>query len=756
MWTHFVKSSFSIQSKQLNSFDKRFHKKRNDYKRFNHDQNQEQSQEDNKKKGFFQRPKVRKISYLLLGSFLLGSSYLGYQIYQEKKEAIVQQRVLKSLDKYLTVIDSREKMISKMKGVEFDLIVVGGGVTGAGVALDAATRGLKVALVEKNDFGAATSSRSTKLIHGGVRYLEKAFWDLDYGQYALVQEALNERSVLLKNTRHLSSQLPILLPIKSWIKVPYFWAGSKAYDLIAGSQGLEPSYYVSKERALELFPVLNPDSVSAGAMVYHDGTTNDSRLVLSLIQTAASFGAKVANYVSADSFIRDDDGKITGIVAKDELSGESFSVRAKGVISCTGPFTDEIRKIDDPNCGKLVVPSAGVHIVLPAYYSPANMGLLDPETSDGRVIFFLPWYNYTIAGTTDTPSDVSLDPVPLETDIHFILNEVSKLIDPSIKVRRGDVKAAWSGIRPLVLDPSKQDTQSLSRTHVISETDSNLLLVSGGKLTTYRKMAEEAVDHAIELFDLDPDHKKALTEYIPVIGSRGWNAKANIKLIHKFGLSNKTAAHLSTSYGTRSEEVMNIANSTGLTERFISDLPLIEGEVLYSVEREFAQRAVDFIARRSRIAFVDAQKASEVLPRVIEIMGDALNWSPERRVDEEELAKEFLVTMGLPKNSEKIQNAFEEMELIQLREAFYQSDFGHHGVIPASEVLHAFSRIGVTLDFDYRDILDGDFVSYQTFLEIAQRCKERGDLHIANVPKIPHSLTQYRNSSEVVRSGGGF
>lgn len=335
---------------------------------------------------------------------------------------------------------------------EYDLLVIGGGATGSGIALDAATRGLKVALVERDDFSSGTSSRSTKLVHGGVRYLEKAVWNLDYGQYQLVKEALRERRSFLYTAPHLSTSLPIMLPIQKYWQAPYFWAGTKAYDLLAGSQGLESSYFLTKNAALESFPLLKKDDI-VGALVYYDGQHNDSRMNVALATTAAHYGATMVNHLEVTALEKDASGKICGARVKDlipERDGsvehsEEFVVRAKGVINATGPFADAIQRMDEPTQTDIVAPSSGVHLVLPGHLCPKNMGLLDPQTSDGRVMFFLPWQGNVIAGTTDAPCSVSRNPVPTEADITWILNEVRKYLTPDVQIRREDVLAAWSG-----------------------------------------------------------------------------------------------------------------------------------------------------------------------------------------------------------------------------------------------------------------------------------------------------------------------
>ena len=408
--------------------------------------------------------------------------------------------------KALLPLLSREEHLKNLRTEEFDVLVIGGGATGSGCALDAATRGLKTAMVEADDFSSGTSSRSTKLIHGGLRYLQKAIMKLDYEQYKMVKEALHERGNLLDIAPHLSFPLPIMLPVYKLWQLPYYWAGIKAYDIVSGSQCLKSSFIMSKERALEMFPMLKRDKLK-GAIVYYDGSHNDARMCISLAITAARHGATVANHVKVTALVKDDQGKLMGAKMKDEVSGEEFVAKAKSIINATGPFTDAIRKMDNQEVKEICCPSAGVHIILPDYYSPANMGLIDPETSDGRVIFLLPWLNHTIAGTTDTPCDVTFNPSPSEKDISFILNEVKSYLSPDVTVRRGDVLSAWSGIRPLVKDPNKEDTQSLVRNHVIHVSPSGLVTIAGGKWTTYRSMAMETIDAAVQASALQPKNE---------------------------------------------------------------------------------------------------------------------------------------------------------------------------------------------------------------------------------------------------------
>jgi len=583
-------------------------------------------------------------------------------------------------------IKSRADQISDLKksstpsGEVYDLLVIGAGATGTGIALDAATRGLKVAMVERDDFSSGTSSKSTKLVHGGVRYLEKAVWNLDYNQYQLVKEALRERKSFLYTAPHLSTWLPIMLPLQKWWQAPYFWAGTKFYDFLAGSEGIESSYFLPRSKALDAFPMLRKDNL-IGALVYYDGQHNDSRMNVSLGMTATLYGATTVNHMEVTGLEKDASGKITGARVRDLVSlkngdaSEDFTIKAKGVINATGPFADAIQQMDEPGQREIVAPSLGVHVVLPGYLSPQNMGLIDPSTSDGRVIFFLPWQGNTIAGTTDAPCSISQNPVAGEKDIQWILDEIRTYLTPDIEVQRSDILAAWSGIRPLMRDPHSKNTESLVRSHLVTVSKSGLLTCAGGKWTTYRQMAEDAVDKAIDTFKLqtkpisyvadisgingvDPSvsllNGTCQTHHIRLLGAHGYSTTLFINLVQHFGIETEVAKHLASDYGDRAWDVAALASPVENSpfplrgQRLSPQYPFIDGEVRYAVRSEYAQTAVDVLARRTRLSFLNAQAALQALPRVIDIMGDELKWSSARRESEWKDTVSFLESMGLP------------------------------------------------------------------------------------------------------------
>ncbi|KAJ1877840.1 mitochondrial glycerol-3-phosphate dehydrogenase, partial [Kickxella alabastrina] len=388
-----------------------------------------------------------------------------------------------------------------------------------------------------------------------------------------------------------------------------------------------------------------------GSLVYFDGQHNDARMNAALAVTAAAHGAVVANHVEVTSLIKDTvDGieRVRGAMVRDNETGEEWAVKARSVINATGPFSDAILKMDDPTMADIVAPSSGVHLVLPSYFSPKNMGMLDPATTDGRVVFFLPWEGGVVAGTTDTLCSVEADPKPSEKEIEWILSEIRRFLSPDVKIRRGDVLAAWSGIRPLVRDPKAANTKDLVRNHMIHESDSGLITIAGGKWTTYREMAKETIDHAISLHSLKP-LRDCQTENVRLIGSHAWSDTMFIKLVQNFGIDLEVAKHLAHNYGDRAWAVCALADHAGVQSQRIHPLyPFVDAEVRYAVQYEYALSAVDVIARRMRLAFLDAQAARESIPRVIELMAAELKWDDKRKAKEARKALVFLTTMGLP------------------------------------------------------------------------------------------------------------
>nr|XP_023698636.1 glycerol-3-phosphate dehydrogenase, mitochondrial isoform X1 [Paramormyrops kingsleyae] len=715
----------------------------------------------------------------LIGGGVLAALYGYSQLseYRKKQARLAQVEAAEQVQMaFQDELPSRQAQLSTLKNAdEFDVLVIGGGATGSGCALDAVTRNLKTALVERNDFSSGTSSRSTKLIHGGVRYLQKAILKLDYEQYTMVKEALHERSNLLEIAPHLSAPLPIMLPVYKWWQLPYYWLGIKLYDLVAGTQCLKGSYVLSKTKALEHFPMLKRDKL-VGAIVYYDGQHNDARMNLAIALTAARYGAAIANYTEVVRLLKTADvctGKqrVCGARCRDVITGQEFDVRAKCVINATGPFTDSVRKMDDQKNPNICQPSAGVHIVIPGYYSPDNMGLLDPATSDGRVIFFLPWEKMTIAGTTDTPTDVTAHPIPREEDINFILTEVRNYLSPDVEVRRGDVLAAWSGIRPLVTDPNSKDTQSICRNHIVNISDSGLVTIAGGKWTTYRSMATETLDAAVKAHDLGGGPSQ--TVGLMLEGAKDWSPTTYIRLVQDYGLEVEVAKHLTATYGGRAFEVAKMAQVTGkrwpiVGKRLVSEFPYIESEVQYAI-KEYACTTIDVIARRTRLGFLNVQAADEALPRIVEIMGKQLRWSEQKKREELAAAKQFLHhEMGYKAKSEQLTNmseiALTSAEVDRYKKRFHKFDKENKGFITTVDVQQVLESISIQIDentlheiLNEVDLNKNGQIELNEFLQLMSAVQKGqvSDSRLAILMKTVEESLEQREPVSVDRSGGG-
>ncbi|KAG9472583.1 hypothetical protein GDO78_018550 [Eleutherodactylus coqui] len=715
---------------------------------------------------------------LFLGGGAVAAVYGLSQLTNKKKKSIITHvqaaEPVKTTNQH--ELPSREAQLLSLENMkEFDVLVIGGGATGCGCALDAVTRGLKTALVERDDFSSGTSSRSTKLIHGGVRYLQKAIMKLDVEQYRLVKEALHERANLLEIAPHLSAPLPIMLPVYKWWQLPYYWVGIKAYDLVAGSQCLKGSYVLSKSKALELFPMLQKDRL-VGAIVYYDGQHNDARMNLAIALTAARYGAATANYTEVVGLLKKTDPqtgteRVCGARCRDVLTGQAFDVRAKCVINATGPFTDSVRKMDNQETLKICQPSAGVHIVMPGYYSPDNMGLLDPATSDGRVIFFLPWEKMTIAGTTDTPTEITHHPIPTEEDINFILTEVRNYLSSDVEVRRGDVLAAWSGIRPLVTNPNSANTQSISRNHVVDVSETGLVTIAGGKWTTYRSMAEDTLDAAIKSHNLNAGPCKTVGLFLE--GGKDWAPTLYIRLVQDYGLESEVAQHLATTYGDKAFEVAKLAKVTGrrwpiVGKRLVSEFPYIEAEVKYAL-REYACTAVDIISRRTRLAFLNVQAAEEALPRIVDIMGKELNWKDQKKKEELETAKQFLYyEMGYKARSEQLTDQSEinlsPSDIDRYKKRFHKFDKDKKGFITILDVQRVLENINVQMDpknlheiLNEVDLNKNGQVELNEFLQLMSAIQKgfvSGSRLAILMKSVEENLDQ-REAIPVDRSGGG-
>ena len=531
---------------------------------------------------------------------------------------------------------NREAQLAQLEKTAFDILVIGGGATGAGIALDAVSRGLKVACVEQDDFASGTSSRSTKLIHGGVRYLERAVLDLDRGQYALVKEALQERAILLKLAPHLTRFLALLTPLYHRTEVPYYYAGLKMYDWLAGDQEVPASRYVSAQEAVHQCPMLKSEGLRGG-VVYYDGQFDDARMALSILLRATELGATAVNHLSVTA-LRKKAGKVIGVTVEDRFTHVTYQVDAKAVINATGPMADAIRHMDDPKAPHLLKASSGTHIILDKRFSAKEMGLLIPKTEDDRVLFLLPWLGHTLVGTTDNPAPVEANPRASEEDVDYILRQISSYIET--KVTRKDILAKWCGLRPLIQAQPGTSTAKISREHAVETSKSGLVTIAGGKWTTYRRMAIDAVDEAVASASLKPK-SPSQTETIFLAGGANYALGFADELHEKYGWNMATCKYLNRAYGDRSALVAEIAVD-GFGASLVEGSPYLEAEVVYGARYESARTSYDVLARRLRLSFLDHKGAIAALPRVSELLAKELGWDADRRAADKKNALSLL------------------------------------------------------------------------------------------------------------------
>ncbi|BCU78730.1 glycerol-3-phosphate dehydrogenase/oxidase [Luteolibacter sp. LG18] len=479
---------------------------------------------------------------------------------------------------------NRERMLEQARvRAEWDLLVIGGGATGMGIAVDAATRGYEVLLLEQHDFGKGTSSRSTKLVHGGVRYLEQ-------GNVALVMEALKERGLLRKNAPHLVHELPFVVPSYTWWEGPFYGIGLKVYQMLSGKLGFGTSRFISKEETLERLPNVNPDGLRGG-VIYYDGQFDDTRLLIHLAMTAAEQGAVLLNYAKVTALEKGDDDLVHGVRWLDQETGESHVARAKVVVNATGPFTDGVRGLAGETAEPMISPSQGAHLVLDRSFLPGATAIMVPHTSDGRVMFAIPWHGRTLLGTTDVAvEEAALEPVAMEEEIGFMLTTAALYLHK--KPTRDDVLSVFAGIRPLVKGGVGKNTAALSRDHTLHLDANGLLSVTGGKWTTYRHMAEDAVNHAATLGDLP--ERPCVTK---TTNLHGYHPHA-----HDLG-------DLAV-YGTDAAAIQRLIDEEPELGRRLDDaLPYLAAEVVWAARSEMARTVEDVLARRTRALFLDARAA---------------------------------------------------------------------------------------------------------------------------------------------------
>ena len=491
---------------------------------------------------------------------------------------------------------------------QYDLAVIGGGATGLGVALDAAARGFSVVLVDSHDFAKGTSSRATKLVHGGVRYLAQ-------GNIALVREALHERTTLLHNAPHLAQPLPFVMPSYRFWEMPFYGMGLMMYDALAGKAGLGATQFLGRARTLECLPTARAEGLKGGVK-YWDGQFDDARLALALARTAASLGALVVNYCPARALVHEA-GKVAGFVCEDADSGQRFQVRARAVVNATGVWVDTLRQMDGDAVGRpvkpIVAPSQGVHIVVDREFLPSDHALMVPKTADGRVLFAVPWLGKLILGTTDSPrQDVVREPEPFREEVRFILEESARYLTRAPRVE--DIRSIWVGLRPLVKpqDDDGDNTKKISREHTVLASRSGLVTVTGGKWTTYRAMAEDVLQKCFTQ-GLLPVRSAGITNHLPLVG-------APVQpVLHT--MSDTQGMH---SYGSEASCVAALPGG----DNWLSE-GLTEAMVRFAARHEYARTVEDMLARRSRMLFLDARKSIALAPRIAALLQEELGVDPQ-------------------------------------------------------------------------------------------------------------------------------
>lgn len=517
----------------------------------------------------------------------------------------------------------RETLIRELEAFKgyWDMVVIGGGATGLGTAVDAAARGYKTLLLEQHDFAKGTSSRSTKLVHGGVRYLQQ-------GNIALVIEALHERGLLMQNAPHLVSNQPFIVPSYEWWNGPFYGAGLKVYDMLAGKYGLGSSKILSREETMKRIPTLEPDGLRGG-IIYYDGQFDDSRLAVNLAQTVIDLGGKPINYMKVDGLLKNN-GLVQGVEAVDVESGKRYEINARVVINATGVFADEVLHMDNPQAPDIIQPSQGVHIMLDASFLPGDSAIMVPHTDDGRVLFAVPWHDRVIVGTTDTPMEKpALEPRALEEEVGFILKHAARYMtkDPS----RRDVLSVFAGLRPLVRPAdAKGDTSSISREHHLAVSGSGLVTITGGKWTTYRKMAEDTVDKALVVAGLE--EKESPTAHLRI---HGW-LKNTDRSDHLFVYGSDL-----TGLNALMEE------DPELKEPLHEKLPYLKAEVVWAARHELARSVEDVLARRTRALLLDARASAEAAETTARLLAKELDqsrrWIKEQVESYRKLASEYVL-----------------------------------------------------------------------------------------------------------------
>jgi len=641
---------------------------------------------------------------------------------------------------------TRADMIKELKaGEPFDVVIIGGGCTGAGAALDSVTRGLKTACIERGDFSNETSSRSSKLIWGGFKYLQVAFAELlnrkslmapvssvnkFLGEFGMVYECCTERSWLAGMQNHLVHYVPQAVPFFSWfVWPPYFdhpfysilpmiaLPAFIFYDALAGFNS-PSSYAMGPKKTKELFPQLTDVLYSA---VYCEAMHNDARTGTAIALTAGLKGASIANYVEMTGFVHEgpEGATATGIKCVDKLTGETFVIRAAAVVLATGAFLDSVRRMDDPNAEKAVAAAAGVHIVLPGYFTPENMGWCNLRTSRGATMYFLPWQGHCVVGSTDKKCDATSSPAVTEDEIQFLVNEAASTLSKDIRIRRSDVLSAWQGWRPLYRDPNAPPGAPVSRHHAIgTDPKTGVTFICGGKWSTYRAMAEELIDKVVE-------HKKfkharpCTTRKIKLLGGEGYHKLLHVQLVQKYAISEAQAHHLVRTYGTNAFAVCELSRPTdakqGSTHKFgktlVQGFPFMEEEIEYVCKHEMACTVKDMLTLRMRLAYVNSEAAKSAIPRVADLMATHLKWSKSEKKKQIRDAEDYVGQFGGPVANKK-SATLRQATYTDLHEVFVMLDTDGSGYLDMKELNNAAIKLG--FPFKNNDELKAKFAEIDT------------------------------------------
>jgi glycerol-3-phosphate dehydrogenase len=519
---------------------------------------------------------------------------------------------------------SRVEELQNISGQQFDLCVIGGGATGSACALDAQLRGIRTVLLEAGDFAGATSSAATKIIHGGVRYLEEAIKGADLQEYHVLVRALHERVRMLENAPHLTRILEFLVPSYRWLDVAYLDIGLKIYDWLAGPGRISPSKFLSEEETLKRMPGLNQKGL-IGSVAYADGQFDDARYNVALVQTFTMAGGNALNHARVTDFRREANGKLSGVVVKDQLAGNTFTVNAKAIVNATGPVSDSIRQLATPALHKRMRPSKGAHILLPLDVFPTNDALLIPKTEDGRVLFAVPWNGRLLVGTTDEEVSPDAELIVTKKDVEYMLRHLNQYL--ARPITPDEIVSGFAGARPLVGSEQEGSTKKLARDDVIEvDSASGLISIMGGKWTTHRAMAEDTIHRVQQSLGVPPTDSQTRTHVL--YGGEGYTDDYWKKLARQHRLSEETARHLASKFGTAAEKVLLLTSENAVfAQPILAGFPAIKAEIVYTVRHEMAATIEDVLARRIGMQLYSWRDAIDAAPVVGSLMAAELHWA---------------------------------------------------------------------------------------------------------------------------------